>query len=132
MVLNNLKSKFYLIILFYSIFTLIGFIFHLNNTYLSKKSEQHKQINNECLSEWALLNQDIYFRRNLAFYYTDLQVIRLYFERKNPSNHSLSLLYLTLYRSNKQYNGYLHIQCYVLKPIILTQIILLHLNGGLK
>jgi hypothetical protein len=108
MVLNNLKSKFYLIILFYSIFTLIGFIFHLNNTYLSKKSEQHKQINNECLSEWALLNQDIYFRRNLAFYYTDLQVIRLYFERKNPSNHSLSLLYLTLYRSNKQYNGYLH------------------------
>ena len=108
MVLNNLKSKFYLIILFYTIFTLFGFIFHLNNTYLSKKSVKRKQINKECLSEWAILNKDIYFRRNLAFYYTDLQVIRLYFERKNPSNHNLLSLYLTLYISNKQYTGYLY------------------------
>ena len=36
----------------------------------------------ECLKEWILLNEDTFFRRNLAFYYTDLKLIKLYLERR--------------------------------------------------
>ncbi len=44
-----------------------------------------------CLAEWSLLSNNIYFRRNLAFYYTDLNIIRLYFDRNKNYNHEISL-----------------------------------------
>lgn len=43
-----------------------------------------------CYSEWVLLNNETYFRRNLAFYYTDTSVVKLYFNRRN-SNKNLTL-----------------------------------------
>jgi hypothetical protein len=45
----------------------------------------------ECLSEWVKLNENIYFKQNMAFFYTDLNIIRLYLERRKSSVRFLSI-----------------------------------------
>ena len=48
---------------------------------------------NPCYNEWSLLNEDVYFRRNLAFYYKDINKIRLfYFRRKSHKNLTIEIL----------------------------------------
>ena len=42
-------------------------------------------IDHECFKEWAILNKNVFLKRNLAFYYTDLNKIRLYLEREKSS-----------------------------------------------
>jgi len=103
------KSK---IIYFYglsilSIVFVFCYYFFLNNPndINTKKTQKIIEINNECLAEWSVLNKDVYFRRNLAFYYTDLKVIRLYFEIKDPqhtfsSKRDLNSIYLAVYLNN--------------------------------
>ena len=49
-----------------------------------------------CFAEWSLLRNDVYFRHNMAFYYTDQNIIRLYFDRNKqfklePSSLSLQV-----------------------------------------
>jgi hypothetical protein len=41
------------------------------------------QVYEECFAEWSMLNEDTYFRRNLAFYYPDIKKIVLYLERRS-------------------------------------------------
>jgi hypothetical protein len=41
------------------------------------------QVYEECFAEWSMLNDDTYFRRNLAFYYPDIKKIVLYLERRS-------------------------------------------------
>ena len=86
MFLKILKlKKNYSIKIFSSFLTLFCFFYLFLNNYSNDNNNytipmiKSKEINNNnpCLSEWTILNQDIYFRRNLAFYYTDLKVIIL-------------------------------------------------------
>ncbi len=37
----------------------------------------------DCYKEWLILNSDVYFRPSLAFYYIDLNQIKLYFEHRS-------------------------------------------------
>jgi hypothetical protein len=49
----------------------------------------------ECLLEWEELNNMIYFRKNLAFYYTDIKKIHLYFEMNSKNgfdNYKIDLM----------------------------------------
>ena len=65
---------------------------HQDNTLIIEKFKntivKTKENRKECLLEWEELNNMIYFRRNLAFYYTDTKKIHLYFEMnsKNVNN----------------------------------------------
>jgi len=112
MFLKILKlKKNYSIKIFSSILILFCFFYFLNNfnndnnytiPMIKSKELNNDNNNNPCLSEWTILNQDIYFRRNLAFYYTDLKVIRLYFERKTLSKHNLTLIYSNIYINKQQ------------------------------
>jgi hypothetical protein len=54
-----------------------------------------KEDRKECLLEWEELNNMIYFRKNLAFYYTDIKKIHLYFEMNTKNgfnNYKIDLM----------------------------------------
>jgi len=57
----------------------------LNNHHISKPLLMRPPLDHECFKEWAILNKNVFLRRTLAFYYTDLNKIRLYLEREKSS-----------------------------------------------
>jgi hypothetical protein len=59
----------------------------LINKYNNKVTQELSQ----CEKEWEQLNKDVFFRKNLAFYYLDLKEIRLYFERNKNKNYSYNV-----------------------------------------
>ena len=79
-------------------------IINLNNIHPDNTLKIEKFINaivktkedrKECLLEWEELNNMIYFRKNLAFYYTDIKKIHLYFEMNSKNgfnNYKIDLM----------------------------------------
>jgi hypothetical protein len=65
-----------------------------NNNNVKKKSIDNMQANLDvdCSHEWVILNNDAYFRPNLAFYYTDLDLIRIHFNKRTNSKLDIHLL----------------------------------------
>ena len=62
---------------------------------------KHNEINKyECDQEWEILNDKYYFRKNLAYYYTDLKIIRLGLVRHFDFNNKLQLLIQVITNEN--------------------------------
>ena len=58
---------------------------------ISKYNNEKTQELSQCEKEWEQLNKDVFFRKNLAFYYLDLKEIRLHFERNKNKNYSYNV-----------------------------------------
>ena len=57
------------------------------------KIEQNRSIEaNDCNNEWLILNSNVYFRPNLAFYYSDLNKIKLYLEHRSSYDLNITLI----------------------------------------
>ena len=77
-------------IIIYILFALAILSIKHSNLYVNNlnvfnfKTSQYKpsyHLSRGCFSEWVILDTNIYFRRNLAFYYVDLNKIKLYLNR---------------------------------------------------
>lgn len=57
------------------------------------KAAQTIQTSNQlnCHSEWLILNSNVYFRSNLAFYFNDLNKIKLYLEHRSSFSLNVTL-----------------------------------------
>jgi hypothetical protein len=60
---------------------------HSLNLIKNESKEEEKNNNQQCELEWERLNENVYFRKNLAYYYIDLDEIHLYLERNKNFNY---------------------------------------------
>ena len=49
-----------------------------NIEFTVKKNDQAPLITDQCQNEWEQLSDKMFFRKNLAFYYSDTNLINLY------------------------------------------------------
>ena len=92
----------------------------LNYFLLNRRSDQNfVKNNNQCSGEWIKLNENVYFRRSMAFYFTDLNKIRLYLERRQSSANLLGTieLHVEVKLKNNQYlkSNYKHFKQDIIK-----------------
>jgi hypothetical protein len=68
-------------------------IFYENNQIIKDYFRINKNVNdmNQCEKEWEILNDKCYFRKNIAYYYTDLKIIRLGLVRHVNFTHNFQL-----------------------------------------
>lgn len=90
------------------IITILIYNYFKSYKFKSPKTQYIEKTNSknlECNNEWLLLNDDVFFRRNLAFYYTDLKLIKLYYERRSTYNNmqiKLLIKYKTTIKNSKK------------------------------
>ena len=85
------KQKIFLLIIFLTILIMViieAKFISLN--YFNKIKTEN--LSNQCELEWEKLNENVYFRKNLAFYYSDINKIQIYFERNKNFQFKYKLL----------------------------------------
>ncbi len=118
------KKKLFFLIIFFS-FLLI--IISQNNLSRSKINQIFKQIYfdsydmpeieeiSQCELEWQKLNQNVHFRKNLAFYYLDLNKINMYLERNKNIQYKYKLLIEIIWKNNFYKNYITNVNSYSLR-----------------
>ena len=61
----------------------------------------------ECELEWLKLNENVFIRRTLVFYYDDLKKIRIYLERNKDYNYKYMFAVKVVSISNLKWSQYL-------------------------
>jgi hypothetical protein len=118
------KKKLFFLMIFFS-FLLI--IISQNNLSKSKINQIFKQIYfgsydmpeieeiSQCELEWQKLDQNVHFRKNLAFYYLDLNKINMYLERNKNIQYKYKLLIEIIWKNNFYKNNISNVNSYSLR-----------------
>jgi len=92
------KQKLFIIMIVGTIFLMLLIeasiisYFKMNKLLSSSYFDNNKTVINQCELEWEKLNENVYFRKNLAFYYSDINKIHIYLERNNKIQYKYKLL----------------------------------------
>ncbi len=75
--------------------------FKMNKLLSSIYFDNNKIDISQCELEWEKLNENVYFRKNLAFYYSDINKIQIYLERYNKIQYKYKLLIKIIWKKNE-------------------------------
>ena len=74
--------------------------FKMNKLLSSIYFDNNKIDISQCELEWEKLNENVYFRKNLAFYYSDINKIQIFLERNNKIQYKYKLLIKIIWKKN--------------------------------
>jgi hypothetical protein len=95
---NHRNIKLLLLLVFFILIIIIEIIFINNDSQKlsiiewDDKLDENYTFLNKCELEWEKLNENVYFRKNLAFYYSDIKKIQIYLERKKDIQYDYKVL----------------------------------------
>ncbi len=98
--LNHKNIRLLLLLVFFILIIIIEIIFINNDSKKLSLIEWDDKLDenlnytlfNQCELEWEKLNENVYFRKNLAFYYSDIKKIQIYLERKKDIQYDYKVI----------------------------------------